>query len=802
MQSNISDTRRRVKVYQLNEDRQWDDRGTGHVQVHMDASNDTCSLLVKSETDQSVLLDSEIRTDTNYSKQQETLIVWSEDNSDLALSFQERSGCEEIWERICQQQGRDPEADNTINTSEDEDDEVELPKPSLQALNDIKECFTQQNRMLRRERLSSALKNQQYIPQLLDVFQKAEDIEDETALKSLYEIFKAIWMLNQGEIYEILFNQKYIFDVVGVMEYDPSRKTNPVKHREFLRNKASFRDVLPITDTNLRDKINQTYRMQYVQESVLPAPSMFEQDNLSTLASFVFFSKVDIVKMILKDPETIGKCLVDLKNPQTPAKRQAELCGFLKEFFVYSTNLQQPEKESFLELLLQKGILNAIEILLQSGYSSIRALGSELICQIVDLNQQPSIVRDHIMKTTNMRDPARVDLMSLLLNVMLNDPDPELGTAIQLTNTIRTLLDPENMLRSSTEKAEFLGFFYRDGVIKLTNFLQNATTDTQIKNDDYRTAHTLVIVLELLMFMVEHHTYHIKNYILHRNALKRALLLIHSKHTSLSLSSLRLLRKIIGKTDESYNNVIVKRDLLAELVEALFKNGRRYNLLNSAILECFKYIKDENIKTLINYVMENYWNKLKLIKYTNLFDQMKEKYDANTAEQHRRESGTNGTPGMGWRFRNDPRQLEEDEREWFSDEEDKSETKKSLVDYENSDSEPETEKDQKATVTATEEVSTNENTSTNENASGGGDAAISEVDKSDNNSDATTPTLGEKREPIEDGNEENPKRLKITTEESEKTEAETESPAAPPLTDSTTPSAPPSTNEPTSNQPA
>ena len=43
-------------------------------------------------------------------------------------------------------------------------------------------------------------------------------------------------------------------------------------------------------------------------------------------------------------------------------------------------------------------------------------------------------------------------------------------------------------------KAEFLGFFYRDGVIKLTNFLQNATTDTQIKNDDYRTAHTYVII--------------------------------------------------------------------------------------------------------------------------------------------------------------------------------------------------------------------------------------------------------------------------------------------------------------------
>jgi hypothetical protein len=96
MQSNITDTRRRVKVYQLNEDRQWDDRGTGHVQTHVDQTDGAVSLLVKSETDQQILLDSEIRQDTNYSKQQETLIVWSEDNSDLALSFQERSGCEEV----------------------------------------------------------------------------------------------------------------------------------------------------------------------------------------------------------------------------------------------------------------------------------------------------------------------------------------------------------------------------------------------------------------------------------------------------------------------------------------------------------------------------------------------------------------------------------------------------------------------------------------------------------------------------------------------------------------------------------
>ena len=72
---------------------------------------------------------------------------------------------------------------------------------------------------------------------------------------------------------------------------------------------------------------------------------MFEQDNLSTLASFVFFSKVDIVKMILKDPDTIGKCLADLKDPATPATRQAELCGFLKGKIWFS---------AFIERILKK----------------------------------------------------------------------------------------------------------------------------------------------------------------------------------------------------------------------------------------------------------------------------------------------------------------------------------------------------------------------------------------------------------------------------------------------------------------
>lgn len=103
MTTAATDTRRRVKLYALNAERQWDDRGTGHVSSSYVDRLKGISLLVRAESDGSLLLESKIQPDTAYQKQQDTLIVWSEgDNFDLALSFQEKIGCDEIWEKICQ----------------------------------------------------------------------------------------------------------------------------------------------------------------------------------------------------------------------------------------------------------------------------------------------------------------------------------------------------------------------------------------------------------------------------------------------------------------------------------------------------------------------------------------------------------------------------------------------------------------------------------------------------------------------------------------------------------------------------
>ena len=68
-------------------------------------------------------------------------------------------------------------------------------------------------------------------------------------------------------------------------------------------------------------------------------------------------------------------------------------------------------------------------------------------------------------------------------------------------------------------------------------------------------------------------------------------------------------------------------------MDALFNNGSRYNLLNSSILELFKYVHDENVKTLLEHTHETFGERLKTIKYTDIFEKIQTKVQQDGDEQ-------------------------------------------------------------------------------------------------------------------------------------------------------------------------
>ncbi|XP_026883987.2 serine/threonine-protein phosphatase 4 regulatory subunit 3 isoform X2 [Electrophorus electricus] len=680
----MSDTRRRVKVYTLNEDRQWDDRGTGHVSSTYVERLKGISLLVRAESDGSLLLESKINPNTAYQKQQDTLIVWSEaENYDLALSFQEKAGCDEIWEKICQVQGKDPSLEITqdpIDESEEERFEempetshlVELPACELARLEEIADLVTSVlSSPIRREKLALALISEGYIKKLLQLFRTCEDLENREGLHHLYEIVRGVLFLNKATLFEVMFSDDCIMDVVGCLEYDPAL-VQPKRHREFLTKTAKFKEVIPIRDSELRQKIHQTYRVQYIQDIILPTPSVFEENFLSTLTSFIFFNKVEIVSMLQEDEKFLTEVFAQLTDEATEDAKRRELVNFFKEFCAFSQTLQPQNRDAFFKTLANLGILPALEIIMGMDDLQVRAAATDIFSYLVEFS--PSMVREFVMQEPQQADDDDVLLINLVIKQMICDSDPELGGAVQLMGLLRTLIDPENMLAptNKTEKTEFLSFFYKYCMHVLTAPLlantaeerkdlpEDSTKVNPVCPDNFQTAQLLSLILELLTFCVEHHTYHIKNYIMNKDLLRRVLVLMNSKHTFLALCALRFMRRIIGLKDEYYNRYIIKGNLFEPVINALLDNGTRYNLLNSAIIELFEFIKVEDIKSLIAHIVDNFYKALESIEYVQTFKGLKGRYEQEKARQSRSLT----------RYRREARSLEDDEEMWFNDEED------------------------------------------------------------------------------------------------------------------------------------
>ncbi|XP_061890812.1 serine/threonine-protein phosphatase 4 regulatory subunit 3 isoform X2 [Entelurus aequoreus] len=675
----MTDTRRRVKVYTLNEDRQWDDRGTGHVSSgYVDRLKGT-SLLVRAESDGSLLLESKINTNTAYQKQQDTLIVWSEaENYDLALSFQEKAGCDEIWEKICQVQGKDPSVDITQDVVDELEEErfddmaspgLELPPCELSRLEDLAELVASSlPSQLRREKLALAVENEGYIRKILELFRLCEDLENQEGLHHLYEIIKGIFLLNRTALFEVMFSDECIMDVIGCLEFDPALP-QPRRHREFLTKTARFKEVIPISDPELRLKIHQTYRVQYIQDMVLPTPSVFEENMLSTLHSFIFFNKVEIVGMLQDDEKFLTDLFAQLTDEATDDDKRHELVNFLKEFCAFSQTLQPQNRDAFFKTLSNMGILPALEVILGMDDVQVRGAATDIFSYLVEYN--PSMVREFVMQEPQQNDDD-ILLINLIIEHMICDTDPELGGAVQLMGLLRTLVDPENMLATAnkTEKTEFLSFFYKHCMHVLSAPLLANTAEEKPSKDDFQTSQLLALILELLTFCVEHHTYHIKNYIINKDILRRVLVLTASQHAFLALCALRFMRRIIGLKDEFYNRYIMRNFLFEPVVKAFLKNGSRYNLMNSAIIEMFEYVRVD-VKSLTAHIIENYWKALEDVDYVQTFKGLKLRYEQQRERQDNPKLDSMRSILRNHRFRRDARTLEDEEEMWFNtDEED------------------------------------------------------------------------------------------------------------------------------------
>lgn len=57
------------------------------------------------------------------------------------------------------------------------------------------------------------------------------------------------------------------------------------------------------------------------------------------------------------------------------------------------------------------------------------------------------------------------------------------------------------------------------------------------------------------------------------------------------IGALRLVRALVGLKDDACLRFACKHGVFGAIVQALVANGQKYNMLNSAVIELFEYIK-------------------------------------------------------------------------------------------------------------------------------------------------------------------------------------------------------------------
>ncbi|PSC74221.1 Serine threonine-phosphatase 4 regulatory subunit 3 isoform B [Micractinium conductrix] len=652
----------RVKVYKLNEEGLWDDKGTGRVTVEViqDASGSVGLVVMGEGANMSPLLLHRISRENTYQRQgDDTIITWTdpEIGTDIALSFQEARGCNYIWEQVLHvQESSSPRAGGGGDMADapygprrfggggpnegDYDvagpggpagryDEmgpmadpgssgaVELPDPELSNLKDIARALTEVS-LFQRDRIAQQLATRRgYLARLLELFRMSEDLEDEESLAALFNIFKQIVLLNDTALFDLLFDEAHVMDFVGALEYEPDIKPEQrARHREFLRDQAVFKEVVPITDPALKSKIHQTYRMGYLKDVVLPR--VLDDATFATLSSLMLFNNIEVLMALYQDREFFPDLFRRLKAAQPGGQEWRDLVAFLQELCGLTKHLQAQQRNSLLLRLVGLGLFQVITTIMQQpGSAEVKLRATDIL--LADVQHDPAQLRSYLLS------PGEgAVLFSLLIRALLDSSDS--GLQEQVLEMLKMLLDPDT-LDQSAEKDKFVELFYEKGIAELLTALVQASESPY--GEGAPSANTVGLVVDLLCFCVVSHSYRIKYYILKNNVVEKVLKLLRRKERWLAVAAVRFLRTALSMKDEFYNRYLVKNQLLKPVVAAFLDNGPRYNLLNSACLELFDFIRRENFKGLLSELMEHHWTQLREVDYCDVFKAMHLKHEQN-----------------------------------------------------------------------------------------------------------------------------------------------------------------------------
>ncbi|CAL9134474.1 unnamed protein product [Musa acuminata var. zebrina] len=677
----------RVKVYRLNDEGNWDDQGTGHVRIDYLEGTEDLGLIVVDEEEDDFLLKHSVSSNDIYTRQEDTIISWKdpEAEAELALSFQEAPGCCYIWDQICEIQRNlhfsslgdlevgprpameDLEATSSLLSNDESLRTVnselrDLPSISLSSLPLILKTVMECGIMDQMRVGELILKDQDFFSKLVDLFRMCEDLENMDGLYMIFKLVKGIFLLNNPQIFDRIFVEEYILDIIGSLEYDPE-VPQVQQHRAFLKEHVVFKEAIPIKDSSVLSKIHQTYRIGYLKDVILPR--VLDDAVMASLNTMIHANNGVVISLLKDDASFIQEIFARMRSTSTSVESKRDLVLFLHEFCSLSKSLQQVQQLRLFRDLAAEGLFDIITDVLQSQDKKLVSAGTEIL--ILFLNQDPNLVRSYVIQQEGN------SLLGLLVKGIVTDIGEDMHC--QFLEVIRILVD--SYTTSGSQRDTIVEIFYETHLPQLVDVIASACPPQNTSRSIAKSSATITLtkpeilsnICELLCFCVIHHPYRTRCSFLVNNAIEKVLCLTCRREKFLVVAAIRFMRTIVSYKDEHLLRHIVKNNLLKPIIEAFIENGDRYNMLHSGVLELLEYIRKENVKVLVLYVVDSFWDQLLEFQHLGTVQALKVKYEQLLENPENK----NATITVDPRRKTEDRALEKEEEDYFnedSDEED------------------------------------------------------------------------------------------------------------------------------------
>ncbi|KAK3137457.1 hypothetical protein QOZ80_5BG0452470 [Eleusine coracana subsp. coracana] len=635
----------RVRVYCLTDEGKWDDHGTGHVTIDYIKGSRELALAVVDEKDSDTLLLHNITSDDIYRKQEERIISWKdpEQSLELALSFQEASGCSYIWDSIHNiqqnlqlnvlrsQVGPHPalesqeasreyvapfevEYESLVSVHGELKDLPPLELSSLPLMLKIILAHGTADQMRVAELICQ---DHEYFPKLVNIFRLCESLKNMDGLHQIFRLVKGMILLNNSAIFEKIFSDAFILDIIGTLEYDPEVH-NVQNHRTFLREHVVFKEAIPIRNASVVSKIHQTYRIGYIKDVILPRA--LDDATLASLNSIIRANNAIVTRVLKDDASFIHELMTRMKSPNISAESKSKLVLFLHEFCTLSKSLQLVQQLQLSRDLVSEGVLDIISDVLQSHDEVVASTGTSILIHF--LEQDPNLILTYIAhQDQNCLEGS--SLLEILIQGIVTGSGVEMH--FQCFDILRTLMDSSPVDMDTNHKEVAIQIFYEKHFHKLIDVIASSCRPKGVTQSSAGSVgaatmvehpakpEILLNICELLCFCVLHHPDRIKLNFFSNKSLEKILTLTQQREKSLVVAAVRFMRTVIGTKDEFLIDRVIKFNLLKPIIEAFVENGDRYNMLHSGVLELLEYIRKENIELLIepsNLSINRYWRVL------------------------------------------------------------------------------------------------------------------------------------------------------------------------------------------------